>query len=300
MGEALSAAVVELRDAGVGTPALDARLLLQAAADIGPLEVATCASRSLDQGACERFAAFIARRAAREPVGRILGRRGFWTFDILLNDATLEPRPETEVLVEALLDALASRRDEPLSLLDLGTGSGAILLALLSELPRARGLGIDVSPRALDAARENAARAGLSRRACFALADFGDPPREARDLYDCVVANPPYISTGEYEALAPELRHDPRLALDGGLDGLDAYRAISARLPDLLAEDGVVGLEIGRGQRNAVGNILAAAGLSVFSVVPDLAGVDRTVVARPLWTKDLESVEKGGNVFVES
>jgi release factor glutamine methyltransferase len=181
-------------------------------------------------------------------------------------------------VVEAALARLG-RRDAPLSILDLGTGSGCLLVALLHERPAARGLGVDRAPAALRAARANAAANGVGGRAAFAAADWG-APLAAR--FDLVVSNPPYIPAAEIAGLAPEVRlHDPRLALDGGADGLDAYRAILSGAPALLAPAGLAVLEVGAGQAPAVAGLAEASGLAVEAVVPDLAGHDRAVVLRP-------------------
>ena len=226
-----------------------------------------------DEGV-DRFFDLVARRADGEPVARILGRREFWGLPFALAPATLEPRPDTETVVEAAL-GLVRGAGGAASILDLGTGSGCLLLALLSELPDAAGVGVDRSPAAAAAARRNARSLGLGDRARFVAGDWAEA---ISGRFDLVVSNPPYIATEHIEALAPEVRrHDPALALDGGADGLDAYRAIVADLPRLLAPSGVAVLELGAGQRDAVAGLARAAGLVVIGSNPDLAGTPRAL-----------------------
>ena len=212
--------------------------------------------------------ALTARRAAREPLSRIVGRREFWSRDFLLTREVFDPRPDSETVVEAALAAMPSFR----TVLDLGTGSGCLLAALLTERPEARGLGIDRSPGACRAARRNLE--GLP--AAVAAGDWG---RAVGGRFDLVVSNPPYIPGADIAALMPEVRdHDPRLALDGGADGLDAYRAILCDLPRLLAPGGVAVLELGFGQAEAVAALAGAQGLRVRDVRADLGGIPRAMV----------------------
>ncbi|TWA63816.1 release factor glutamine methyltransferase [Azospirillum brasilense] len=268
-------AEARLREAGVDTPDLDARLLVEHALGLTRHDLFTRANDPVREPDAARLLALVERRAAREPVGRILGHREFWTIDLALNPDTLEPRPDTETLVEAVLKALPDR-SAPLRLLDLGTGTGCILLALLAELPNASGLGVDLSPGAVAAATENAARNGLAERARFQTGNWGAGLDER---FAVVVSNPPYIPSADIAALDPEVReHDPRRALDGGADGLDAYRTIAAQLPDLLQPSGLAGLEVGQGQAADVAALLAAAGLEPAGVFRDLGGVERCVL----------------------
>lgn len=232
VGEALAQARRRLSAAAVETPGLDARLLVSEATGLPLPALLADGARPLSPEAAHRLDAYLERRAAGEPVGRIRGRRAFWTLDLALSPATLEPRPDTEVLVAAVLDHLAAegRRDAPIAIADLGTGSGAILLALLSECPNAVGIGVDLSEEALRTARRNAAVHGLDGRAVFARGDFAAAISERVDV---VVSNPPYVSRAELDRLEPGVRdHDPALALDGGADGLAAYRAILRQLDD--------------------------------------------------------------------
>ena len=273
----LAEAAARLTAAGVPGARLDARILLGHVLGIESAAVFSLADTALPAGVASAFGALVGRRAASEPVSRIIGRREFWSLDFVLAPATLDPRPDSETLIEALLE-LRPNRAAALSILDLGTGSGCLLLAALSEYPRARGLGVDASEPCCAAAASNAARLGLAERTAFRAADWGggiDGP------FDVVLCNPPYIPTADIAALAPEVRlHDPRTALDGGIDGLDAYRALAACLPRLLDADGLALLEVGAGQAAAVAELMQAGGLSVIKVRPDLAGIPRCVALR--------------------
>lgn len=269
--------------AGLDSPQLDARLLVGHALGLGHAALASVAQHRIGAHEERAIAALAERRLAHEPVARIIGSKEFWSLDLGLNEATLVPRPETEALVEAALAALdrSGSRTRPLRIADIGTGSGAILLALLSELKNAIGIGCDINPRALVMARENAQRLGrregLPNRAFFVACDLA---AALRGPFDLIVSNPPYVASAEIAALAPEVRlFDPHLALDGGADGLEFYRAIAAAAPPLLAADGVLAVEIGVGQAGPVAAICAAAGLASLSAHPDLTGVPRAIVA---------------------
>jgi release factor glutamine methyltransferase len=289
----------EFRRRGLETPELDARLLVAHALALDHSGLAANAHRRLSLKDAGAIAALAARRLAREPFARILGRKEFWGLPLRLNADTLVPRPETETVVEAALAALASEasgqrgdskvcaaldrdgaRSRALRVADLGTGSGALMLALMSELPAAFGIATDVSTAALACARDNAAALGLARRVAFVACDYG----AALDgRFDLVVSNPPYVARSEIAALAPEVRDfDPRRALDGGIDGLDGYRAIAADARRLLAPGGTLVLELGAGMATAVTALLGAAGLGLAAPPRhDLAGVARALVARP-------------------
>jgi release factor glutamine methyltransferase len=250
---------------------------------LGHAALASQAERVLTMSETEAIAAFSARRLAREPVARIIGVKEFWGLEFKLNAATLVPRPETETLVEAALDVLERRqmRDARVSLADLGTGSGALLLALLSELPGARGVGTDRSLEALGCARDNAHTLGLAARAAFVACDYA---AALKGPFDLVVSNPPYVAHDVIATLAPEVRvFDPALALDGGADGLDAYRAITAAARHLLSPQGFMVLELGAGQVEAVEGLLAGAGLTqIGKARHDLLGIARALVVRLL------------------
>lgn len=269
--ETLAAAAIEDADR-------DARLLLAEALDCAPGELLLRADAPVGEDAAATARAFAARRAAGEPVARIRGRREFWSLDFLLSPDTLVPRPDTETLVEAALSACPDRA-APLRILDLGTGTGAILAALLAERPHATGVAVDRSEGAARTAQDNFARNGLGARALVVAGDWGTALAEEFDL---VVSNPPYITRADMAALPVEVRrHDPRLALEAGEDGLDAYRAIIADLPRLLAPGGVAVLELGAGQEPAVAALVHATGLRLDGAARcDLGGIPRALVAR--------------------
>jgi release factor glutamine methyltransferase len=265
-----------LRAAGIETADLDARLLLSEIVGLPAVALVTERRRAVPPEAEERVRTAIARRLAGESVGRILGHRGFWTLDLVLSEATLEPRPETETVVAAALGYLLDRfgADAAVTIADLGTGTGAILLALLSELPCARGVGVDISAAAAATARENARRAGLADRAVFVAGDFcatlGGP-------FDAIVANPPYIASEELAKLPPEVRRDPRAALDGGPDGLDCYRVILAGAPRLMRPGGRLFFEVGPCQAEPLAAMALRSGWCVVETSRDLLGTERVV-----------------------
>lgn len=267
------------RRAGLDSPELDARLLVGHALGLGHTELMVADNRSLGDKGADALQNLAARRLGREPVARILGAKEFWGLTLNLNEATLVPRPETETVVEAALAAIdrAGPRDRALRIADLGTGSGALLIALIHELPNAAGIGTDVSDEALSAARGNASRLGLGSRTEFTIADFGSA---LTGRFDLVVSNPPYIPSGDIATLDPEVRRDPRRALDGGLDGLDAYRTIAGQVAGLLKPDGTLVVELGIGQQPAVTALFHAAGLAPQPARPDLAGIPRALPAR--------------------
>lgn len=280
LGAALRALRAALREAEIANADIDARLLLRRAAGLTALDLATRSTDRLDDAAAARLAALAARRLAGEPVARILGEREFWGLPFSLGPDTLEPRPDTETVIETALRIIdeAGGRRKPWRLLDLGTGSGILLVSLLHELPQATGLGLDIAPGAVRIAAANARRNGVADRALFAVADWAAP---VLGPFDLVLSNPPYIATADLAGLSREvLRHDPRRALDGGADGLGAYRAIAAFLPALLGESGTALFEIGFDQGDSVPRVLGAAGLRCEPPVPDLAGHPRVVPAR--------------------
>jgi release factor glutamine methyltransferase len=272
----------KFRQCGIETPELDARLIVGHALGLDHAALTAASRRVLTTAEADALLALQARRLAREPVARILGRKEFWGLPFKLNGETLVPRPETETVVEAALAAIddEDRRSHALRIADLGTGSGALLLALLSELPSACGIGTDISAGALGCARDNAAALGLAGRAAFVACDYASALDGPIDL---LVANPPYVARGDFAALPGEVRDfDPRRALDGGPDGLDGYRAIAADARRLLAPAGVLVLELGFGQLSTVTSLLPAAGLAPAAMRQDLAGVVRALVIRLL------------------
>src|SRR5438270_12483776 len=245
---------------GLATPELDARLLVGHALGLDHAALAAQAARALTAPESDAVAVLAARRLTREPVARIIGVKEFWGLELRLNAATLVPRPETETVVEAALAAIyRDRARSALRVADLGTGSGALLLALLAEFPAAHGIGTDVSPAALGCARANAEALGFSARASFVACDYGTA---LHGSFDLVVSNPPYVAHDEIATLAPEVRDfDPYAALDGGPDGFAAYRAIAADAGRLLSSNGILVLELGAGQLEAVTAVFAALGL---------------------------------------
>ncbi len=269
----------KFREAGLDTPDLDARLLVGHALCLDHAGLIAASARELAIAEQRALADLARRRLAREPIARIVGRKEFWGLELAVNAATLVPRPETETVVEAVLAAIDRHgsRARSLRIADLGTGSGAILLALLSELPNAFGVGADTSADALSIARDNARRLNLTRAAFVGC----DMAAALCCQFDIVVSNPPYIASAEIAGLAPEVRlFDPRGALDGGPDGLDFYRAIAAPAPALLAPDGILVVELGAGQAESVKALFAATGLAPSAPQPDLSGVPRALVVR--------------------
>jgi release factor glutamine methyltransferase len=264
-----------LAEAGIGNPRSEARLLLAHAMGI-PREQTLTASPTADQAA--RFMDLVSRRAGREPFAYITGRKEFWSLAFDVGPGVLVPRPDTETLIEEAL-RLVSDRNAPLKIADLGTGSGAILIAALQEFPNATGIGFESSPQAFAWARRNAERLmplqAEPNRAQIRLAEWA----EADGPFDLVFSNPPYIPSREIESLAPEVsQFEPRAALDGGADGLAAYRALAELLPGLLRPGGHALLEIGLGQANAVESLFPS--LEIVRVAPDLSGIPRCVTFR--------------------
>lgn len=264
---------------GFASAALEARCLVEAACGVNRVNLVMQGHRPLGEAA-PRLTALAARRFAGEPLARILGAREFWGLAFQLSAATLVPRPETETLVAAVLAHCEAScgRNHPWRILDLGTGSGCIGISLLTELPHATLIGIDRSLDALLSAKANALRHATANRASFVAGDWAEAIGAP---FDIVVSNPPYVKTGELPGLAVEVRdHDPRLALDGGADGLDSYRAMGKQMPRLLAKNGRIFLEIGAGQLDDTRTLLEGFGLVGFSSHADLAGISRVIGAR--------------------
>nr|WP_249786635.1 MULTISPECIES: peptide chain release factor N(5)-glutamine methyltransferase [unclassified Bradyrhizobium] len=272
----------QLRSARLDEAELDARILISAALGLDLTGLVTQAARLLTATEASRLAQHAQRRIAGEPVSRILGTREFWGLPFRLSEATLVPRPDTETVVELALEILRERQaSHPPRIADIGTGSGAILLALLHEIPDAFGVGTDLSQNALMTARDNAAALGLADRAAFVACSYaaalGGP-------FDLIVSNPPYIPSAEIPKLSVEVReHDPHLALDGGNDGYDAYRALIPQASERLAPGGALVVEAGQGQAQNIETLMRAAALSLDrSPKADLAGILRAVSARKM------------------
>ncbi|MCV9937605.1 peptide chain release factor N(5)-glutamine methyltransferase [Boseaceae bacterium BT-24-1] len=256
-----------LKRSGIADFTFEARILIE--------DLAGSEDR-LDEAAAARLNDALRRRLAGEPLWRVLGVREFWGLDFALSAGTLEPRPDSETLIEAALTHLAARRHEPLRMLDLGTGTGCLLIATLREFPQATGLGIDLSPDAVATATGNAARNGVAERAAFHEGEWTDGVEERFDL---ILSNPPYIASDEVVGLDRNVReYDPHLALDGGPDGLVAYRALAAALPGHLNPGGLAILEIGAGQEAAVVALMEQAGLRHLHSHRDLGGHIRALV----------------------
>lgn len=268
---ALVAGRAFLRQAGIEAAEEDARLLLLAACAINRLALVTCGHALVSQDEARRYRGFLERRGGGEPASRITGRRAFWTLDLEVRPDVLDPRGDTEALVRLALQLRA--KNPPRRILDLGCGSGAILCALLSEFDRATGLGVDLSAEACRATEANVVRCGLADRASVVRGRWCDGIAERFDL---IVSNPPYIPAGDLPVLEREVSlHDPRLALDGGADGLEAYRAIFSAAPRVLAAEGIVAVEFGMGQAAEVELLAQAQGFRKIGAERDLGGRDR-------------------------
>ena len=268
----------QLKSAGNDEAELDARMLVGAALDLDLTGMIAQASRKLTSVETALLAQYAQRRIAGEPIARILGQKEFWGLPLQLSSATLVPRSDTETVVELALQLLRAggNLDRPLRIADLGTGSGAILLALLSELPAAQGFGTDISEAALHTASANAAHAGLSNRATFIACDYASG---LAGPFDLIASNPPYIRSSDIAGLATEVRnHDPMAALDGGADGFDAYRTLIPQAATLLAPGAALVVEAGEGQSAQIRGLMTAAGLMpVITPKADLAGIPRAV-----------------------
>jgi release factor glutamine methyltransferase len=279
VSEALLLVAQSFRVTGIELPEVDARALLCHALRLDRAQLIAQNDRILEPREIDVVSALAARRLRHEPVSRILGKKEFWSVSLAVTPDVLVPRPETETVVEVALDFVVrdALRMEKLRILDIGTGSGALLLALLSELPNAAGVGTDISAAALEVARANAGHNDLAGRCSFLACDI---TAGLQGLFDLIVSNPPYVARGEIASLAPEVRdYDPILALDGGADGLDGYRAIAADARRLLAPGGHLIVELGMGQEPAVRALLTKAGLKVGAARDDLAAIPRALSA---------------------
>ena len=276
IASARRALAARFRERGLDSPELDARVLVAHALGVDHPALIRQSSRILREAEIDRIAVLAARRLGGEPVARILGMKEFWSLPFMVTPAVLVPRPETETLVEAALQVLQARAAGPVRIADLGTGSGALLLALLHECVSAQGVGTDLSSAAVEVARENARRLGLSSRATFVTCDFGAALGAGFDL---IVSNPPYVADREWARLDPEVRnHDPKLALHGGEDGLAAYRRIAADVRRLAVPGAHILVELGVGRADAVAAIFRAAGLVIRGTHPDLNGMARALI----------------------
>ena len=287
LSDELRRATALLRDAGVDGAPTDARLLIAAAAGLSREDMLRDPELEIGPDQKTRVDSMIHRRADREPVSRILGKREFHSLSFEVTSATLDPRPDSEVIVEAAID-YARRIDGKPSILDVGTGTGCLLLSVLQAVPEATGTGTDIDPDAVAVARRNADALGCTARVRF---QTGDWLSGISGRYDIVVSNPPYIRSADIADLAPEVsRYDPRKALDGGADGLDAYRVLADQAPEILADSGAVLMEIGAGQADDVTGLFTAAGWQPLETLTDLAGHSRCLIfardAAPKWLTD--------------
>jgi release factor glutamine methyltransferase len=265
------------RAAGIETPELDARLLAQVAFNLDPMALVRREREPADPAQLMALEQSAQRRIVGEPISRIVGRREFWGLDFALNEATLDPRPETEMLVEEAIAALEGRRSP--HVVDLGTGSGAVAVSIATAIGDARLIATDIAEDALVMARQNAERHRVAARIAFRRGPWWQAVPHT-EIFDLIVSNPPYIATAAIEELAPEVRvFDPRAALDGGSDGLECYRAIAAQAARRLHPGGLMLLEIGYDQGEMVGKMLGRAGFGRVEVRKDLAGLDRVILA---------------------
>lgn len=275
---AWKAAQARLKDGKIDSPSIDARLLLEAASGATRTDILTDPYRAVTAEQQTTLDGYVERRLRREPVSRILGKKGFWKIMLNVTPDVLSPRPDTEAVLDVVL--LAFPPHKAFTMIDLGVGSGAILLATLAERAGARGVGSDVSTEALAVARENAANLGLAGRCDFLRTEWATGIGD--HSFDLVVSNPPYIPSGDIPGLDPEVRdHDPILALDGGPDGLQAYRELAPEIARILKPEGVFAVEIGWDQGPQVKALFEQAGFSDVKVVKDLSNRDRVVTNGP-------------------
>jgi len=273
-----------LEAAGLAGPVIDARLLVEAAADATRSDIVTDPYRPLTAEQEATLTRYLDRRERREPVSHILGRKGFWKIMLNVTPDVLTPRPDTEVIVDYVLKGFPEQM--AFNILDLGVGSGAIILSILAERPAAKGLGTDVSAEALAVARENAANLGLAGRLALMRGDWTAGLED--ESFEVVVSNPPYIASAVIETLEPEVKdHEPRVALDGGADGLDHYRRLAPEILRVLKPGGMFAVEIGYDQKEAVEALFTEAGGSGVWTIKDLSLNDRVVVGtkNPLETR---------------
>lgn len=273
LSDLLEKGIDHLRKAGVEGPQREARMLLAYALAVSQEELIAESAVPNLQGMM-RYESLLARRIAREPMAYILGYREFWSLPFAVGPGVLIPRPESETLVEEALRAFPDH-DAPLDVLDLGTGSGCLLLSFLHERPQANGIGVDLSQEALAYANHNAYELGLWQRIALVNGNWTD---NVTDIFDVIFVNPPYIAIGDIIGLAPEICYEPVSALSGGSDGFDAYRQLAPILAPRLKQDGKVFVEVGAGQSGRIKSVFAASGLSTIAQITDLAGIPRCLI----------------------
>ena len=275
--EALAYGREALGRSHVPSIALDCRVLLEYVTGFSREAVAMYPERILSEEQWDRFQEMIARRSEREPVAQLLRRKEFWGLDFYVTRDTLCPRPDSETLIEAVLGVI-SDKSANIRILDLGTGSGCLLLSVLSEFPRATGIGVDISPEALEVARRNGQNLGFAARTEWMLCHWGEG---VCGTFDIIISNPPYIEDADIATLEPEVsRYEPRLALSGGNDGLACYRNIAPVIARLLKKNGIAVLEFGQGQEDAVTHIMAAHHLKKISEAQDMGGITRCIIIK--------------------
>ncbi|MDP2816333.1 MAG: peptide chain release factor N(5)-glutamine methyltransferase [Rectinemataceae bacterium] len=277
VGQTLIRAVQRLQKAGITTFRLDAQVLLAHALQSTREEILMNSEQEISPEQQALFASFLLRRTQREPVSHIIGKREFWAMEFIVTKDVLDPRPDSETLIEAALGCFKDK-NAGVRILDIGAGSGCLLLALLSEFPCAHGVGTDISAAALEVASQNAAKLGLANRAEFVLNDLHKGLQEYS--FDLIVSNPPYIKKSDIESLEPELRYEPELALSGGRDGLDVYRAIIPSAGAFLCHGGWLLMEIGNGQYPDIEKMLFQERYEEIKGFSDLAGTPRCIAAR--------------------
>ncbi|MDX1976022.1 MAG: peptide chain release factor N(5)-glutamine methyltransferase [Rickettsiales bacterium] len=273
--EALRDAVMQLQAVRIETASLDARILLEHVLGVSREKLLLMLEEPLSDLHVTLYHSLIEERAKHRPVSQLMGKREFWGMEFKVTPDTLDPRPDSETLIEVVLKRVADRQ-APLSILDLGTGTGCLLLSLLSELPNARGVAVDLSPQALAVAQENALAHGLRARTQCVQSRWAE---QVTGLFDIIISNPPYIPTADIAALAPEVaQYEPLLALDGGEDGLVCYREIMKAVPDLLAPHGIAVFEIGFGQQTALETIATEHGLTLEMAKQDMQSIVRCML----------------------
>lgn len=269
-------AKTSLRDAGIPSHALDAELLLAHVLQTTREKIIGYPDQEVTDEQQQHYEALLARRVGREPMAHILGKREFWGREFKVTKDTLDPRPDSETLIEAVL-SWYKHKAPPKKIMDLGTGTGCLLLTLLSEFTGSYGVGVDRSPEALAVAKCNALHLGLEKQVQFLLQCWAE---DVNDMFDVIISNPPYIRDSDIAGLEPEVSHyEPYMALSGGEDGLHCYRELIPQLPRILHAEGVVVLEIGIGQAEAVSNLLHVHGLRVQAIPRDLYGTERCIIA---------------------
>lgn len=279
ISRALDITITGFKSVNIDTAYLDARLLLCAATGLSELALITQPERKLSLYEAKTLSEMVLRRMASEPVSQILGHKEFWSLKFEVTSDVLTPRPDSETVIEAIMKHIKKPTDH-LRVLDLGTGSGCLLLALLSECPNAEGVGVDIEKSAALLAQRNAERLSLNHRSAFVVSDWGE---SVDSKFDIIISNPPYISTSQVKHLSPEVAlYEPRSALDGGLDGLDSYRTLFPFTKSALVSGGLAFFEISYDQQEVIKTLAKAYGLGFLGFQSDIAGIARVAILRQL------------------